>query len=62
MLIKSKATIIPPKKQSKTKNKFIKQTHLPIFDYKTDLLKVFEDNQIIIVVGETGSGKTTQMP
>lgn len=59
MLIKSKAKIIPPKKQSKPKNEFKRQTNLPIFDYKTDLLKVFEDNQIIIVVGETGSGKTT---
>lgn len=34
---------------------------LPIYEYKERLLKAVEDNQILIVIGETGSGKTTQM-
>jgi ATP-dependent RNA helicase DHX8/PRP22 len=34
---------------------------LPIFKYKDELLSAVKDNQILIVVGETGSGKTTQM-
>ncbi|CAL8104560.1 unnamed protein product [Calicophoron daubneyi] len=35
---------------------------LPIFSQKKELLKAIEENQILIVVGETGSGKTTQLP
>uniref|UniRef100_A0A0B7B2H2 RNA helicase n=1 Tax=Arion vulgaris TaxID=1028688 RepID=A0A0B7B2H2_9EUPU len=34
---------------------------LPIYKLKDDLLKAVSDNQILIVIGETGSGKTTQM-
>ena len=34
---------------------------LPIFSVRESLLQVIRDNQIIIIVGETGSGKTTQL-
>jgi len=34
---------------------------LPIYKLKDELIKAVNDNQILIVVGETGSGKTTQM-
>ncbi|GBM50801.1 ATP-dependent RNA helicase DHX8, partial [Araneus ventricosus] len=34
---------------------------LPIYKLKDDLIKAVTDNQILIVIGETGSGKTTQM-
>jgi len=36
--------------------------NLPIFSYKTELLQAIRDFQILIIVGETGSGKTTQIP
>lgn len=35
--------------------------YLPVFAVREDLLKVVRDNQVIIIVGETGSGKTTQL-
>ncbi|KAL6939250.1 hypothetical protein ACO0RG_003083 [Hanseniaspora osmophila] len=35
---------------------------LPITKYKEKLLRAVKDNQVLIVVGETGSGKTTQLP
>jgi ATP-dependent RNA helicase DHX8/PRP22 len=35
---------------------------LPIFKLRTELLNAVHDNQMLVVVGETGSGKTTQMP
>lgn len=35
---------------------------LPVFQYRKELLEAVENNQILIVVGETGSGKTTQLP
>lgn len=34
---------------------------LPIFALKQKLIEAIIDNQILVVVGETGSGKTTQM-
>ena len=45
------------------KSNTIKQQRefLPIYKCKRQLLQVIRDNNIIIVVGETGSGKTTQL-
>ncbi|ETN82335.1 RNA helicase HRH1 [Necator americanus] len=34
---------------------------LPIFNLKKSLLQAMTDNQILVVIGETGSGKTTQI-
>lgn len=34
---------------------------LPIFSVRDDLLTVIRDNRIVVIVGETGSGKTTQL-
>jgi len=34
---------------------------LPIFSLKEALLDAVQDNSIMVVIGETGSGKTTQM-
>lgn len=35
---------------------------LPVYQFKEQLIKTVQDNQVIIVEGETGSGKTTQIP
>ncbi|KAI0353162.1 P-loop containing nucleoside triphosphate hydrolase protein [Trametes cingulata] len=35
--------------------------YLPAFACREELMKVIRDNQVIVVVGETGSGKTTQL-
>ncbi|XP_059639588.1 pre-mRNA-splicing factor ATP-dependent RNA helicase DEAH1-like isoform X2 [Cornus florida] len=35
---------------------------LPIYPYRDELLKAVEDHQVLVIVGETGSGKTTQIP
>ena len=34
---------------------------LPIFKLKDQLVQAIQDNQVLIVIGETGSGKTTQI-
>lgn len=34
---------------------------LPIYKLRDDLIRAVSDNQILIVIGETGSGKTTQI-
>lgn len=35
---------------------------LPVFSVKDGLVKAILENQVVIIVGETGSGKTTQIP
>ncbi|KKA30444.1 hypothetical protein TD95_000623 [Thielaviopsis punctulata] len=45
--------------QSKTLRE--QRQYLPAFAVREDLLRVIRENQVIIVVGETGSGKTTQL-
>jgi ATP-dependent helicase HrpA len=35
---------------------------LPVSARRDDLLEAIRDNQVVIVAGETGSGKTTQLP
>ncbi|KAF8151992.1 putative PRP16-RNA-dependent ATPase [Mycena galopus ATCC 62051] len=35
--------------------------YLPAFASREELMKVIRENQVIVVVGETGSGKTTQL-
>ncbi|KAJ1926647.1 DEAH-box ATP-dependent RNA helicase prp22 [Tieghemiomyces parasiticus] len=34
---------------------------LPVFKLRTNLIQAVSENQVLIVVGDTGSGKTTQM-
>ncbi|KAL7424476.1 hypothetical protein Q5752_000160 [Cryptotrichosporon argae] len=42
----------------------IEQTRksLPIYEFRDELLEAIAEHQVIIVVAETGSGKTTQIP
>ncbi|CAI9735424.1 pre-mRNA-splicing factor ATP-dependent RNA helicase PRP16-like [Octopus vulgaris] len=35
--------------------------YLPIFAVRNELLNIVRDNSVVIIVGETGSGKTTQL-
>lgn len=35
---------------------------LPVSEHRDDIIKALLENQVIIVAGETGSGKTTQLP
>ena len=36
--------------------------NLPVSQKKQDILEAVRDHQVVIVAGETGSGKTTQLP
>lgn len=46
---------------AKTKSIKEQREFLPVFGCREDLMHVIRENQIVVVVGETGSGKTTQM-
>lgn len=60
-----KKAVIGGKKTSfgrKTDLSIVEQRQsLPIYKLRDDLIKAVNDNQILIVIGETGSGKTTQI-
>ncbi|GMH38447.1 hypothetical protein BSKO_06331 [Bryopsis sp. KO-2023] len=46
---------------SKTKTMTQQRRSLPVYQVREDLMQVIRENQVVVVVGETGSGKTTQM-
>ncbi|KAK7397968.1 DEAH-box ATP-dependent RNA helicase prp22 [Neonectria punicea] len=57
--------VVIPKNQSlgKRTSMSIKEQResLPVYAFRSQLIKAVHENQILIVVGETGSGKTTQL-
>ena len=40
---------------------FKKRSQLPVWEYKEKFLEVMNGHQTLVLVGETGSGKTTQV-
>ncbi|KAF8525107.1 P-loop containing nucleoside triphosphate hydrolase protein [Hysterangium stoloniferum] len=46
---------------SRSKTLKEQREYLPAFACREDLMKTLRDNQVVVVVGETGSGKTTQL-
>ena len=46
---------------AKNKTLLEQREYLPVFSVRSHLAKLIHDNKIIIIVGETGSGKTTQL-
>ncbi|CAC5424154.1 DHX16 [Mytilus coruscus] len=54
----------PDLSESEMKKLTIEETQksLPIYPFKEDLIAAMEEHQVLIIEGETGSGKTTQIP
>lgn len=46
---------------ARTKTLAQQRQYLPVYSIREEMLQVIRENQVIVVVGETGSGKTTQM-
>lgn len=46
---------------AKTKTIAEQRKFLPVYSVREELLQMIRENQVVVVVGETGSGKTTQM-
>jgi pre-mRNA-splicing factor ATP-dependent RNA helicase DHX16 len=51
-------------KAAENKAKSIEESRklLPIYAWRQQFLEALEEHQVLIIVGETGSGKTTQLP
>ena len=54
---------VPMTEYEKERKKITDQRKsLPVYPLRDDFLKAIRDNQVLVIVGETGSGKTTQLP
>ncbi len=38
------------------------ENDLPVLEKKSEIIQAIEENQVVIICGETGSGKSTQLP
>ena len=52
----------PPSRSARPIDRIRYPTDLPVVDRKEDIAGLISSNQVVIVAGETGSGKTTQLP
>lgn len=54
----------PELSESQKKKMTIEETQksLPVYPFKQDLIDAIREHQVLIIEGETGSGKTTQIP
>ncbi|EKE37189.1 hypothetical protein ENUP19_0248G0051 [Entamoeba nuttalli] len=52
---------IPSKRTKQDEMNEIRKS-LPVYQKREEFLKLVRNNQIVIIAGETGSGKTTQLP
>lgn len=50
------------KRKSAVKNPIVFPESLPVSQRKVEIQKLLSEHQVIVVAGETGSGKTTQLP
>ncbi|KAI1301810.1 3'-5' RNA helicase YTHDC2 [Halotydeus destructor] len=55
---------VPPQRQygGQTTSVYHKTLELPIAKYKEEILQKINDNSVVLISGETGCGKTTQVP
>jgi len=58
LVIKSTSTV----QQRLTNRMVVTYPELPISDKREQIAKLITDNQVVVIAGETGSGKTTQLP
>eukprot|EP01069_Polyplicarium_translucidae_P000235 Polyplicarium_translucidae@DN1132_c0_g1_i2.p1 len=50
------------KRQNRMQRLAEERRMLPIYNYRDTIIQTVRDNPVVIIVGETGSGKTTQIP
>jgi len=58
--VSASAKRLEDRKQRVPKLKY--DTELPIYERKDEIAKAIIENQVVVISGETGSGKSTQLP
>ena len=48
-------------KESLQKTTLVSRRNLPIWNSRSEILRLVAENNVVVIVGETGSGKTTQL-
>ncbi|KAK5058933.1 hypothetical protein LTR84_011197 [Exophiala bonariae] len=48
--------------EAKAKSIDATRKSLPIYQFREEIIQAVQEHQVLIIVGETGSGKTTQLP
>ncbi len=48
--------------ESSTTPRIVYPQNLPVSARRDDISAAIRDNQVVVIAGETGSGKTTQLP
>lgn len=59
---KLKALLDANRRSSSYKKLLAERQRLPVYGYRDELLNVFRQENVFIIAGETGSGKSTQVP
>ncbi|HEX5266627.1 MAG TPA: DEAD/DEAH box helicase, partial [Acidimicrobiales bacterium] len=59
---RARASTPPPVRTARPLDRITYPAGLPVVDRKEDIAGLIAANQVVIVAGETGSGKTTQLP
>lgn len=50
---------VPPRRGESDLDSF--RRTLPVYERREEIVKIIKENRVVLVVGETGSGKTTQV-
>lgn len=53
---------VPPKAQNVRSSLKTTRENLPIFSHRKEIVDAINGNSVVVISGETGSGKTTQVP
>lgn len=62
LILSTYINFLQKEKFSKLRKLRESQANLPIAEYKETILETLSDNQVVIIAGDTGCGKSTQVP
>ncbi|XP_037936872.1 3'-5' RNA helicase YTHDC2-like [Teleopsis dalmanni] len=54
--------LVPPRSNRIKSDMYREKQELPIYQYQDEIYRLLQTNSVIIISGDTGSGKTTQVP
>lgn len=55
----SGVSVVPPMRRTSEFDSF--RRALPVYEHEEEMVRLIRENKVVLIVGETGSGKTTQV-